>query len=115
VYRSFTVKNFRGFEKLTIESLERVNLIAGKNNVGKTALLEALWIHHGAINPDLGLRVDSFRGINVVEPENFMSNLFFRFNRELVIELLAEGDWGNEPRALKMSLRDRPTVEVALS
>ena len=33
MFKSFTIKNFRSFENLTIDSLERINLIAGKNNV----------------------------------------------------------------------------------
>ena len=41
---SLEIKNFRCFEHLTIEKLGRVNLIVGKNSVGKTALLEALWL-----------------------------------------------------------------------
>jgi AAA15 family ATPase/GTPase len=40
----FALKNFRCFSSLRLDSLARVNLIAGKNNVGKTALLEALQI-----------------------------------------------------------------------
>jgi AAA15 family ATPase/GTPase len=39
---SLEIKGYRCFEHLTIEKLGRVNLIVGKNNVGKTALLEAL-------------------------------------------------------------------------
>jgi hypothetical protein len=39
---SLEIKNFRTFQHLTIERLGRVNLIVGKNNVGKTSLLEAL-------------------------------------------------------------------------
>lgn len=42
--RSLTIKNFRGFRELKIEPLARVNLIAGKNNVGKTGVLEALYL-----------------------------------------------------------------------
>jgi AAA15 family ATPase/GTPase len=42
---SLEIKGYRCFEHLTIEKLDRVNLIVGKNNVGKTALLEALWIY----------------------------------------------------------------------
>jgi AAA15 family ATPase/GTPase len=38
------IQNFRLFEHLRIEGLKRVNLFAGKNNSGKTALLEALRI-----------------------------------------------------------------------
>jgi hypothetical protein len=41
---SLEIKNFRCFEHLTIEKLGRVNLIVGRNSVGKTALLEALWL-----------------------------------------------------------------------
>ena len=51
MFRSFTVKNFRCFQDLTIAPLARVNLIAGKNNVGKTALLEALYLHSGPRAP----------------------------------------------------------------
>ena len=47
MYRSFSIKNFRCFDELTVEGMGRINLIAGKNNVGKTALLEALWVHSG--------------------------------------------------------------------
>jgi hypothetical protein len=41
---TLSIKNFRGFRDLTVEPLDRVNLIAGKNNVGKTALLEAVYL-----------------------------------------------------------------------
>jgi hypothetical protein len=39
------VRSFRGFHHLKIEHLGRVNLIVGKNNVGKSALLEALRLY----------------------------------------------------------------------
>jgi len=42
---SFEVKGFRAFKDLRIERLGRVNLIVGKNNVGKTSLLEALQLY----------------------------------------------------------------------
>ena len=47
MYKSFRVKNFRCFKDLQINDLGRVNLIAGKNNTGKTALLEAMYLHSG--------------------------------------------------------------------
>lgn len=37
-------RNYRLFEQLDIPNLKRVNLIAGKNNTGKTALLEGIRI-----------------------------------------------------------------------
>lgn len=42
---SFYIKNYRGFRDFKIEPLERVNLITGSNNVGKTSLLEALYLN----------------------------------------------------------------------
>ena len=39
---SLKICNFRVFRDLSIERLGRVNLIVGKNNVGKTCILEAL-------------------------------------------------------------------------
>ena len=36
------IENFKCFQNLQIEGIETVNLIGGKNNVGKTAFLEAV-------------------------------------------------------------------------
>jgi hypothetical protein len=44
---SFRIQNFRCFADLRIGPLGRVNLVAGKNNAGKTALLEALFLFTG--------------------------------------------------------------------
>ena len=51
MYKSFRVKNFRCFKDLQINDLGRVNLIAGKNNTGKTALLEAMYLHTRPLTP----------------------------------------------------------------
>lgn len=42
---SLTVRGYRCFEHLAIEKLGRVNLIVGKNNIGKSSVLEALWLY----------------------------------------------------------------------
>jgi predicted ATPase len=43
--RSLEIRNFRAFHHLQIPALGQVNLIIGSNNVGKTSLLEALWLY----------------------------------------------------------------------
>jgi AAA15 family ATPase/GTPase len=70
MYISFKVKNFRGFESLEINNLSRVNLIAGLNNVGKTALLEALFLYGGAYNPALAITINNLRGIDTITIES---------------------------------------------
>lgn len=42
---SLEIRNFRAFHDLKIEHLKRVNLIVGKNNIGKTSLLEAIRLY----------------------------------------------------------------------
>ncbi len=96
MYQSFKVSNFRCFRELTIADLERVNLIAGVNNVGKTALLEALFLHCGAYNPDLTLRLNAFRGIDVMKveflpwAESPWDSLFSEFDTSQRVELVGE-------------------------
>ncbi len=50
---SLEIQNFRGFRHLQIERLGRVNLIVGKNNVGKSSLLEALYLYVRRAAPTL--------------------------------------------------------------
>ncbi len=63
MYTSFHIQNFRLFEELKINDLARVNLIGGKNNVGKTSLLEALFVHSGLYRTEIALRLNTFRGL----------------------------------------------------
>lgn len=40
--KTFHVKNYKGLKNLDLSGLSRVNLVVGRNNVGKSSLLEAL-------------------------------------------------------------------------
>lgn len=44
------IENFKTFDKLKIDGFKRVNLISGKNNLGKTALIEALNLNLSSID-----------------------------------------------------------------
>ncbi|MEO6759356.1 MAG: AAA family ATPase [Saprospiraceae bacterium] len=70
------IQNFRLFESLTIEGLKRVNLFAGKNNSGKTALLEALRIMAADKDVSVIHHILSQRGQPVVNPLDAYDPLF---------------------------------------
>lgn len=112
MYRSFTIKNFRCFDELTVEGMGRINLIAGKNNVGKTALLEALWVHSGGANPNYGHRLDILRGIEPDTPSDFYLNLFHGFDPRSKFELSARGDWSEDSRTLTIAFEDALNSQV---
>jgi predicted ATPase len=42
MYRSIEIKGFRQFDHLELPNLGRVNLLVGRNNAGKTSILEAI-------------------------------------------------------------------------
>ncbi len=107
MYKSFKIKNFRCFKDVTLEPLKRLNLIAGKNNAGKTSFLEALFLHLGPNNPDLPLRINVFRGIEVfpAEPEEVWGSLFFNKHIEEIIELTSTDEKG-EHNTLKITLEE---------
>ena len=75
---SLVIKNFRGIDELTIPRLGRVTLLAGKNGVGKTTVLDAvrIWADRGnnnAFDAVLRKRGESFTATNsgttVVTPD----------------------------------------------
>jgi AAA15 family ATPase/GTPase len=43
--KNIEIKTFKCFENFTAEGFGRVNLISGKNNVGKTAFMEAVYVN----------------------------------------------------------------------
>ena len=93
MYKSISIKNFRGLGDLRLNNLAQINLIAGQNDVGKTSLLEALWITGGAYNPSLALRINSFRGLERIRlpggswAEPPWVGVFGSFRVDLPIEL----------------------------
>ena len=113
MYTSFTIENFRCFEHLTIEPLARINLIAGKNNTGKTALLEALWLHSGPNISDLGVRLAGFRGIPGPDLRRFLHDLFSNFDpaRSIILSSLA-GIGNIKKRKLKIELRQLAATDT---
>lgn len=105
----FESRNFRAFRRLHLEGLRGVNLIAGQNNVGKTALLEALWQFSGSDQPDVGLRLDQFRGIQWIDEDHLFFDLFHGHDPSKTIELL--GRWNGNPNlhVLRIETRIRKT------
>lgn len=74
------IRNFRALRALDIAGLAPINVLAGKNNSGKTTLLEALFLLCGAGNPEMALNANVIRGFDpaagFTPPETFWKPLF---------------------------------------
>jgi AAA15 family ATPase/GTPase len=62
--KHLTITNFRGFDSLEIDGFSKVNLFVGKNNSGKTSVLEAVFLLLGMSNPMLLNTINQIRGLN---------------------------------------------------
>ena len=86
--KTLHIQNYRLFKDLTIEKLGQVNLIAGKNNSGKTALLEALRIRASSPNVSSVLNnIQLLRG-ELVRTSDVQSYQSLFFNRQLSTDKL---------------------------
>ena len=119
MFSSISINNFRCFEDFSIESLDRVNLIAGTNNVGKTALLEAIFLLIGTENIGLVVKINSFRGIekfigNVASVRELIWNpLFFKFDSQTTIKISGTLNTGGQ-NSVELRLVPRTSARLAL-
>ena len=117
--KNIHVQNFRNLSDLTVEQLARVNLFTGRNNSGKTTLLEALFLLVGAGNPSMTLNINAFRGIDTAEgaptvvQDTFWKPLFSALDMTKTIMIEAEM---TKLGRLKLNITlERPsTVQVSL-
>ena len=107
MYTSFTIENFRLFDHLTVEPLARVNLIAGENNAGKTALLEALWLLSHPASPRQALRVSAWRESTDYSRGSFYADLFYQFDADLTVSIQGVDGRTPDPKILEIKRQYR--------
>ena len=111
------IQNFRGFNALEINPLSGINLIAGKNNSGKTNLLEAIFLLAGGGDAQLAVNTNVVRGIEkdgVPVSDPFWKQLFFKLDIERSIKI--EGEHKSQGRfALEIASEQQPTTEITLN
>ena len=85
---SLKIEHFRGVRSLEVDGLARVNLLLGKNNVGKTTVLEAVFLVSGVGNPRRSEVVDKLRGLYHESGDDFRF-LFYGLDTQEPFKLAA--------------------------
>lgn len=118
--KSINIRNFRLFEDLSINQLSRVNLVAGRNNAGKTSLLEALFLLAGASDPQMALNSNVIRLSNlpVSGPrdtlrETYWKPMFTELDTEKSVEIVGV-HFAQGPLALRISLERQTVTELPI-
>jgi hypothetical protein len=105
------IEGFRAFKQYTVEDLGRVNLFVGRNNSGKTTILEAAEMLLAADSPAAVIGCAMRRGEIYVQKEHDrpgryidVSHLFYGHTPELGARFLITGIENGAPLSLKCQI-----------
>ncbi len=108
--RSVEIESFKCLEHLSVEDLGKLTLIGGKNNVGKSALLEALFLFFDRMNPNQVARQYGWRGLGSVDtrPESLWAPIFTDYDLKRVIRVCVKYRGRTENLHVKLQPGFRP-------
>lgn len=90
------ITGFKGFAQLKLPKLSRITLLGGRNNVGKTSILEALFMFHDRLNPQMILRQFAWRGVGAIafDPDSMWAPVFYNYDihKKIVISAVVDGN-----------------------
>src|SRR6266545_1340278 len=90
MFTNLHIERFRGIAALDLDGLKPINLLVGRNNTGKTSVLEALFLLCGATNPIMPTVVGQLRGQRITtvrEADVVWRSLFHDLTSSQPIEL----------------------------
>lgn len=111
MFNQVVIENFRGISSAKIDGLKNVNLFFGKNNCGKSSVLDAIFLISGPSNPALPININFFRGYNKVSRNDIRLD-FYQLNDNIPIHLYAKD---GEERDLSVSAIELGQRNVSLS
>lgn len=98
---SIVIKNFKAIRSLEIDDIQRFNLIVGKNNSGKTSVLEAFFQSINPGNAALLGKINRFRNLNLLNPDSWKA-FFYKFNPDSEIYIKSSLKTLGETRLIKI-------------
>lgn len=110
MFKSIEIEHFRGISHAKIDGLKEVNIFFGKNNCGKSSLLDAIFLISGLSNPKLPININLLRNYLRFEPSDLALD-FYTLDTSRPIKIKASND---EVRELMISLFESAASRIDL-
>lgn len=110
MFEKIEIERFRGIKSGKIEGLKQLNLFFGKNNCGKSSILDSIFLITGLSNPILPLNINFLRDYRRFDRQDVILD-FYALDATMPIVLKA---YNNELRELSISLMESSNAEVDL-
>ncbi|MDD2192719.1 MAG: AAA family ATPase [Bacteroidales bacterium] len=90
-FKNLRIENFRGFDSIELKEFNRINILMGKNNCGKSSVLEGILLLIGLHNPTLPSSINKLRGMQPGQ-SGFLKSMFHNMN--MLAYPVVQGDYG---------------------
>lgn len=107
---------FRGFEKLELLDIKPITLISGKNNAGKSSILEGIFLFLDHLAPESFTKINRFRGlISPADSATLWESAFYQMDVRNPLQISVT--FSGIPASLKYERDDNfvPPVDMNMS
>lgn len=111
MFSEIIIERFRGIRYADIDGFKQINLFFGKNNCGKSSLLESLFLVSGLSNPLLPMHVNLMRGYNKVRLNDLKLDFYNLDSSQPIHIRMVDG----EVRDLNISLFEQSQNSIPLN
>lgn len=111
MFSKIEIERFRGIASASIDGFRQINLFFGKNNCGKSSLLECLFLASGVSNPLLPIHVNLMRGYNKTRLNDLKLD-FYNLDSTYPIHIRLDND---ETRDLKINLFEQNRNSISIN
>ena len=101
-WETLEIRGFRGLERLELSRLGLFNVLLGANDVGKTSVLESVFLLSGLSNISLSMGVQNFRNYLVGEMDDLLP-LLYNQDPRTTATLTATSREGSDRNTLSIS------------
>lgn len=109
MYNKLEIEHFRGIRKASIDGFKQINLFFGRNNCGKSSLLDAIFLISGPSNALIPVQINTMRGYSKIAKDDLKID-FYDMDTNVPIRIKIAND---QTRELFISLIQKDINEIA--